>query len=475
MRCEKAVRRLIVRWLILITTIFISSFAYAADDNELFRIRVFNSVGGRIQVSDDKGNTYTAIGSVVNPATKTSEGFSASKYIDSGKVAAVAVHGIRIKADGDKTCDRQSNRIFSIVPKEFCTTPKGFGGHIAGLSGIYTDIPCGTGLFRNLAPFVGNEVYIERNHDLTPLPRGYIPSDGDVLVVIVKQVDSPKEIIFENVTNGSIQAVYNDRIDVIGKVINPVRGTGRFDATGYTGIGCINTNHPGVITISTAPLNGGEMGKSQLETRGGFQIVPSNNAKTLDITPQLMVVAPSDDNSTELEGKPPLFAGCVGLACDREDPNMRFYMEMRSQSSNWVSLPSLVGKIDDALSRISISGEPITLFRLRFPVYSREWIQKQIRISADDYMNRCRQRAKQNGSLVTGSTISIGTTGYDLSKADHALLYLDKEFKAISNVPPFSFDIRLDELEKGEHVAELNIVDKSGISLKTKLVEFFIE
>ena len=37
-------------------------------------------------------------------------------------------------------------------------------------------------------------------------------------------------------------------------VARPVKGVGRYDGTSFTGVGAVNTNHAGVITISTAPI-----------------------------------------------------------------------------------------------------------------------------------------------------------------------------------------------------------------------------
>ena len=70
--------------------------------------------------------------------------------------------------------------LINILPREFAQTPNLFGGHVSGLSGIYTNIPVGTSIFRELSPLVGNPVFLENGSDgdLQPLPLNYIPHDG---------------------------------------------------------------------------------------------------------------------------------------------------------------------------------------------------------------------------------------------------------------------------------------------------------
>lgn len=454
----------------------VSSLSAQTDSNELYRIRIQNCTDGFIQASSDGGKTYTKIGIVTNPAEKTAEGFLASKYVEPGKIAATAVHGLRIKTEGNFTDVRQKHKIFSIVPKEFSVTPKGFGGHIAGTSGIYTDIPAGYAIFRNLAPFAGDSIYLEQNGQMHHMPIGYTPNQGDILVIVVNHRLLPKEVIFQNEKNGSVKAIYDDREEIIGKVSSPVKGIGRFDATGYTGLGAVNTNHPGVITISTTPLNGGEMGQQKKETRGGFQIIPDSNAKTLDITKQLLVVESADKTSPIIEGKPPLFMGCIGLTFDEDDPTMRYYMDIRSESSDWVSLPSAAGKNDNLISNITINDQPVKYMRLRFPSYTKSWIEKQIKISAEEYSIRAKNRAIENNSIiVSGNSFVVGMDSRSSSLNDYVKLYIDGEFRGISNSPPYEFTVNLSKYEKGEHKAELVLVDKSGITLKKNHVYFYIQ
>ncbi len=147
--------------------------------------------------------------------------------------------------------------LINILPREFSQTPVRFGGHVSGLSGIYTNIPTGTAIFRDLAPFAGNPVFLEGGDGrLSSLPLNYLPQEGDTLVIVVEAPINPlRQVVFENRAGGPVTATYADGTSrLVTHVLKAVTGVGRFDGTSYTGVGAINTNHSGVITVSTSPI-----------------------------------------------------------------------------------------------------------------------------------------------------------------------------------------------------------------------------
>ena len=359
--------------------------ASSAEMRELYRIRVANTAHGTVSVSPDGGSTYLPVGSVVRPATTTAKGYLASIYASPGTVAATAVHGIRIKFSGERESSKENSQIFSILPREFATSPKGFGGHTAGSSGICTDIPTGAAIFRNLAPFVGNPVYRMVGDNMVSLADGSPPTEGEVFLIVVSiPVRYPTEITFENRVGGKVEAVYPDGRETIAKVERPVTGVGRFDATGYTGIGRINTNHTGVLTISTAPIAKGGKDGSSVETRGGFMIIPSRHAKTILHTPQVMVVGPTSKDVSWLEGSPPLFSGYIGLADDGDENSFR--VDVKTSNAGWMPLPTLIGKRDYALMKLPNGAGEVTHIRLCFPKLSPEWIKAYLEKYSREYI-----------------------------------------------------------------------------------------
>ena len=315
---------------------------------ETHRIRITNTTGGPIEISPDEGESWLQVGSVTRPAHSLSDGYAATRWSRDGTVCATAVHGLRIRVDQWESSDRGA--VFALVPKEFANPPPGFGGFDPGASGIYTDIRAGTSIFRGLAPFVGNQVYLAASDGSTRrLPGRYEPQIGDRIVIEVRQPTCPPvSFTFQNRDGGRATAEFVDGSEVLlGRVTRPLRGVGRFDATGYTGVGCINTNHSGVITISTAPDNNGEplFDAPFGETRGGFMIQPSTHAQNegwpID---QVLVVAPPTDDSPPLEGRAPLFAGFLGLAFQSRDPDASYLCTMSIDGGPWEPLPEYVGR-----------------------------------------------------------------------------------------------------------------------------------
>jgi len=459
-----------------VSLLFLDVSAHSAETRELYRVRVMNRDGGPVEVSADGGQSYSRVGKVTRPATTSVRGYLASVYASPGTVAATAVHGIRIKTDGARGCGREEARIISIVPREFAVAPKGFGGHVPGSSGICTDIPAGEAIFRNLAPFVGNPVFRQIGERLAPLAEGYAPRDGDILVIIVRiPVRYPREIILENRAGGRVEVVYADGRETIARVQRPVRGVGRFDATGYTGVGRINTNHTGVLTISTAPVGRGEKDGSPVETRGGFMLQPSRHARTSSETAQILVVAPVSEGDPWLEGAPPLFAGYIGLAHDPINEQNSFCVDVKTSGTDWRPLPPLVGRQDDALANMPDGAGAVTHIRIRFPELSTEWVRAELGRCSRSYLEACRAAGIRNGTVVRTPLLNIALDAPGLKNVQFARLYLDGTVTCISNSPPYTFLLDTRRLSEGQHVAELQAVDAHGRTLKRLKRAFFVQ
>lgn len=366
---------------------------------DLFVIRVTNSVGGAVEVG--RAGNYRKVGTVRVPATETVQGFAASTYVPNSSVAATAVHGIRIKTGsvGGKP------RMISLVPLQFAEVPKGYGGHIPYRSGIYTDIPAGVSLFRSLSPFVGNRVYLKGSDGkLRPLPASYRPAVGDVIVIHVRvPTKMPVELEFENRRGGDVLAKYSDgSISKLASVVRPVEGVGRFDGTSYTGVGAVNTNHAGVLTISTAPVQKGlgVMDGEGEEKRGGFMIQPSRHAKTQPVMGQVMIVERLP-GASPLEGAPPMFSECINLAWNPDDPHNSYRAEVRINSGEWQPAHEIVGKDDHAFSD-QVRGR-VTHIRLLFPQFSGKFVEAEIAGAAEAYSGAHTSKTRHQKPLHSSS------------------------------------------------------------------------
>jgi len=276
-----------------------------SDKVEIYRLRIVNDANGIIAGSCDGGATWVPIGHVIAFTDKVShEGYTASKWAPMSAVSATAVNAIHIRTGYNAKDDK--GVVFSILPCEIETeTGKKLQSFYSPDSSIVTDIHGGTGIFGGgWSPILGNPVALECDGALTPLPLNYAPKRGDVFVIrVLEPTDAPMAFIFENRFGGFITEVgWDGSQQIIGQVLKPVEGVGRFTGTQYTGVGRLRANHNGVIDVSVSPLG----------CIGGFQIIPREHAMSPEMTrartmTQWMVVGPLDARDPSWEGVAPLF------------------------------------------------------------------------------------------------------------------------------------------------------------------------
>jgi hypothetical protein len=341
---------------------------------EMYRIMIPNIPGGTIEVSSDKGRTWSSIGNVLWPAYKVNaEGYTASRWVDDGDIAASAVNAIHIKTDFNETADR--GVIFNIVPKEYYsksveTSPE---------ASIFTNIPSGQTLFGGgYSPIVGNKVaVVTSNGDITNITTGFVPKIGDVFVIKVERPTRyPKEIVFENRFGGLISIKYLDGQEkYIGQVLRPIEGVGRFLGSEYADVGRIRANHAGVICISTSPLG----------YIGGFQIIPAGHGMSKEMITartltQWMVIGPTNALDPSYEGVAPFFKYFLQPIYNEDDiekPDwkkrllQRFLVEVKYKDSNdWKPMPVYYMDLNKPLPKwANTAMEGVTHIRILFPIY----------------------------------------------------------------------------------------------------------
>jgi hypothetical protein len=349
---------------------------------EIARLRIHNIAGGEIAGSRDNGQTWQFIGRVAQPTMKVNpRGYNASKYTPLGSVAATAVNAIHIKAGFNEKENR--GIIFSLSPDSNTETGKtSLQSEVSPGSSAFTDIPGGTGIFGGpFTPFVGNPLFLDndKNSDLKPLPENYVPKLGDVWTILIKRpIRYPREVIFENRFGGLITIQYRgEEPRVIGQVLRPVQGIGRFVGSYFSEVGRLRANHNGVIDVSTSPY-----GKV-----GSFQIVPANHAMSPEThyireLTQWMVVGPVSALDPSWEGVSPLYSSFLRPRYDRNDVwdqdwieglAGRFYFDVKTLGKNrvvsdWHPMPSL--SVDAKASLPSWAGTAlanVTHLRIVFP------------------------------------------------------------------------------------------------------------
>ena len=454
--------------------------APAQGSVDLFRIRVENRAGGEIAVSADNGHSFSVVGHVLTPAKVLVSGFSATVWAKDGTVCATAVHGIRICV-GHNAAGR--GKLFSIIPYEYRNLPDSFGGQRSGAAGIYTDIAAGTSIFRNLSPLVGNGVFIEKHGVLDNIKTNYQPHVGDVIVIdVARPAEYPNEIDFANKKGGLVEEVFpgGDKVTV-AQVLQPVEGIGRYDATSYTGVGRINTNHPGVITVSTAPMAGVDISDEERswERRGGFQIIPSVHAREFKSPPlAMMVVGPPPGSNRPLEGTPPLFSGVIGLTNVSGDPSESFRVQVRVDHGPWERMPGFTG-IDpllftarplqkyfesEGIHRTIKDG--ITDIRILFPHTDSSFAASQLQAAV---MQASRSRinlsaADDHDAIVRGRVeVNVNLRG-DNPRLKFVVFLVDGRTRAFSDTSsrPFQFTWDTQDDTNGRHIVSVEGEDMNG-------------
>lgn len=159
----------------------------------------------------------------------------------------------------------------------------------------FNNHPPGHGIFGAWAPTVGSKVKPNLNKQY----KGILKEPW-VLEIRQEPKVSPYFVEIENRPGGKITLWTREGPSILGRVIKPVSGSGRFQGTLFQDKGRIRANHPGVIDISTSP-------KGQI---GGFQILPLEHAASREMysawkLTQWLIVAPYKG---KFVGSAPLFS-----------------------------------------------------------------------------------------------------------------------------------------------------------------------
>jgi len=446
----------------------------------LHRIRIENRPSGRVQARAESDSDWTTLGRVRSPATRSMDGFQAAGYLQAGEVAAVAVHGIRIRTGGRADRNAHNPLVVSIVPPEFAgPQPSSFGGHVAGSAGIVVDIPAGTSIFRDLAPYPGNRAWLEtRSGGLEPLPTGWIPTTNDVLVLCVERPANPLVgVVIPNRVGGEVELSYQDgSTESAGHVVKIVEGTGRFDGTSLTGTGRLNTAHGGVITVGTARVDASQPEGTGRERRGGFQISPKwhSNRYDGDMKSVLQIGGLDPDGRPArrpapfLEGRAPLFRDGVSLAGEAA------VVDCRVDDGPWEALPIVTGArldafLGEALQEILAAQgrrrnvrHGITAFRLRMPERAPSAASELIAMEARRAQARRLAAAKRDRTPIVHGRYTIKVRPTDPSRVGYVRLRVDGAIKAFSNVAPYELQWDTTKVADGDYVVQAEVLDATG-------------
>ncbi|MCE5200897.1 MAG: hypothetical protein LLF78_00060 [Synergistaceae bacterium] len=320
----------------------------ANSDAALFEISIEMIEGSPVVVSYP-GEEHREIGAVIALPTDTRwPSYTASAWGRPGEVCASAVNAIHLLVSVEK----EKGRTMSMIPKETIAPAAGPGASIVISS------KASSGIFGAFAPPVGSEVSIVRNGSMerTPLGKDDLPQKGDTLIITVLKKTLPYMVEIENRPGGRITEWSGTGSKIIGRVIKPLAGTGRFEGTLFQRAGTLRANHCGVIDFSTSPV--GQV--------GGFQIIPWDHALkskemqgAWDMT-QWLIAGPAD-GSSPMAATFPLFKGALVPGPFEGEKlwdiwstyGRKSLIIARVNGGPWQPMPIVSGRVDYALKNIT--------------------------------------------------------------------------------------------------------------------------
>ena len=228
--------------MLLLAAILNVSFASALHA-EAFELRIPFETGAKA-LAVREGQPAEEIGTVLKiPKETRYPSYTASAWGEKSAVCASAVNALHLLVSVEKG----NGRTISIIPQE-TIAPAAKAGTAFVLS-----TTAGTGCFGAWSPKVGSEAVL-RNGSGTErkLSASEFIRQGETLVIKVKDGELPSFVEIENRPGGRVTVCGKNGCTLVGRVLRPLAGTGRFEGTKFQAAGKLRANHPGVIDYSTS-------------------------------------------------------------------------------------------------------------------------------------------------------------------------------------------------------------------------------
>lgn len=415
-----------------------------------------------MELSGDGGAVYEPLGKVTRPATSVSASSDVITIAPPGAVAAATPDHLIVRIPPGKA----GNRTLRILSRD----------EPPSASGISTDLPARSPLFRGIAPPIGSTVRLERTAGLEPMPQGYTPKAGDRLVILVTGVEQKQSstVTIENKVGGDVIWTSPAGVPkVLAKVKQPLKGIGRYAGTERAGSGAVLSWSPTAVLVSTAGTKRRDGPANEVqEERGGFVVQPAEPALrgTTHPASQLLLEAVADG-----EGKPvvsPFFSIPAPLTTGDPLEKNPTRVEVRIDGEDWEPCPDLRGTIGEedlvkavqaALGKERTVKEGITHLRFVYGGPVESALQRRLRLAVLPTAGPV-----QRGKVV----ISANVMGTGVA---YVQFYLNGQLVQLTNQPPFNWNWDTTQVPNGEHILEIRGLDSKLLVVTSVLTKVVVD
>ena len=379
--------------------------------------------------------------------------------VPEGAVFAAGVEAIQIRVSNPLAGDNRPARL-SVVASDNDSR------RLAPPGSIVIATSPGAGLPAMLLPMAGNQAWMERI-DATPgdAPAPMFPSSDRALVIAVWVQKNPwVRVAWQNVAGGSVEGARADgSTQLLGTVVRPLEGVGRYDGTPVAGHGRVAMVQPGAWVVSTVPRVKPGGAASRSENRGGFQVAVVRPGATL----------PRADAGLAMT----LATGVAGLdSVSVWSQDVRW--ECRIDDSPWMALPTATGPRiraftgdDWSAAPYRLAGRPIrrgiTALRVHLATPNIAELAKLVdELGRADRLRRAAE-ARRRGTPVVSGRYVVRVRPTDPSRVRFVRLSVDGRVVAFSNVAPFDLPWDTTRVGDGEYALVVEILDQSGAAIAT--------
>ena len=434
---------------------------------ESHRLAFENQRGGRVAVSLDSGRTWSTIGSVLHASTAPGPGLPGMDLAAPGSVSAAGIQGFHLRTASVTPDDTRPGRI-SVLPSDHPSAASPPPGT------LIVDLASGSLLFTSLLPKPGDDAWMV-TRTATGTPDKQLPlfpaKDRTMVVVVGTRFPSARQITFENRPGGLVEMTTGEgRPLLLGRVIQPLEGVGRYDGTSLVGLGRVVSLLHLSWVVATVPRKATGKEGFGPERRGGFAIHAIASGQPSGRREAALVFAIEPEPGVAGDSRSP-WADALPWASD-----CRF--ECRIDDGPWRALPIATGPRvacftpdNWSAAPFRIEGQPIrrgiTALRAVVPALSSRLLADAVaRASALDRQRRV-ELAKRRGVPVVRGRYVVRIRPTDPANIRFVRLSVEGQVVAFSNVAPYDLPWDTKRFPDGPYTILVELLDSTGAAVAT--------